>query len=436
MTYTHDQVAWPIRAVVNLQAYKDNLRRMRLFAPRCQQMAIVKANAYGHGIGRISLAALEAGAQWLGVAKVAEACRLREFLDRQGIARDHLSDTPIAAVRRSRLPREQIDFPTPARPRILSWIYTPDTDLKKVISGDIDLSVSTLDQLDQVSRAADQAGSRARIHLKVDTGLSRAGCLPEEFPVLCKLARARERSGLVEVSAVWSHFARADEPQPEAEAFTKKQLEVFKQGFQVAQEAGLVPLLRHIAASGAILWYPESHFEMVRVGIAAYGLSPNPTLASSASLGLRPVMRLETNVLQVKRIETGQPVSYGGEWVAPCPTWLALLPIGYADGIFRLAKDRGEVWINGRLARIVGRVPMDQVIVEIGPALDEDGNNLACPAQPGDLAIIFGDSTRPVADFGEDPVPSADDLAAASHTISYEVLTAVRESTPRVYVEE
>ena len=167
-----DVPQWPVRAVVNLSAYRENLAQMRHFAPHCQQMAIVKANAYGHGIERMALAALDAGAQWLGVAKASEAFRLRKYLDQQGVPRDHLVDTPTSAMMRSRL--YQIDamgLPTAARPRILTWLYTPQTDLQQVVKAEIDISVSTLDQLDQVSRACDAAGLRCRVHLKVDTGL-------------------------------------------------------------------------------------------------------------------------------------------------------------------------------------------------------------------------------------------------------------------------
>lgn len=424
MTQTDNPVSWPVRAVIDLEAYQENLRRMRLFAPRSQQMAIVKANAYGHGIERISLAAIEAGAEWLGVAKASEAYQLRKYLDKQGISRDHLADTPTTAMLRSRLfQANAAGLPTAKRPRILAWLYTPSTDLKRVIQGEIDLSVSSLDQLDQVARGADAAGLRARVHLKIDTGLSRGGETLEDFPVLCKLARARERSGLIEVSAVWSHFSRSDEPTEEAEAFTKLQLDRFEEAYGMALEAGLNPKLKHIAATGAIIWYPESHFNLVRVGISSYGLSPNPTMASSKDLGIHPVMRLETEVAQVKRIPAGAAVSYGGEWVADRPTWLALLPIGYADGLLRSVQGKAKVWVGGHLEEVVGRIPMDQIIVNMGPAVDESGNPVPPPVAAGDLAILFGDSTREVAGYetvsgdsawSADPVPSADDLAAAA----------------------
>lgn len=445
MTHTDNQVSWPVRAVVDLAAFKANLARMRLFAPRSQQMAIVKADAYGHGLERISLAAIEAGAQWLGVAKVAEAYRLRQFLDKQGVARDHLKDTPTSAVLRSRMFQpDAAGLPTASRPRILAWLYTPSTDLKPVIKAEIDLSVSTLDQLDQIAHAADATGLCARIHLKVDTGLCRGGATLSEFETLCRLARARERSGLVEVSAIWSHFARSEEPNAEAEAFTKGQLAAFNQAYEVALEQGLQPRLRHIAATGAILWYPESHFNLVRVGISAYGLSPNPRITTSRNLGIRPVMRLETEVAQVKKVAGGAAVSYGGEWVASEPTWLALLPIGYADGFMRCLQDKAQVWVAGRLWPVVGRIPMDQIILNLGPAIDESGDLIPPPVRPGDLAVIFGDPNQVPPGFTPEtaeearavaPVPSADTLAAAAGTISYEILTAVDKDTPRIYVD-
>lgn len=447
MTQTEKQVSWPVRAVVDLAAYKANLARMRLFAPRCQQMAIVKANAYGHGMERIALAAIEAGSEWLGVAKVSEAYHLRKLLDKHGISRDHMGDTPTTALLRSRLFQSTAaDLPTSARPRILAWLYTPNTDLKRIIKAEIDLSVSNLDQLDQVAHAADAAGLRVRIHLNADTGLCRGGSPLNEFETLCKMARARERSGLVEVSAIWSHFARSDEPSVEAEAFTKTQLANFEKAYDIAQAQGLEPKIRHIAATGAILWYPESHYNMVRVGISGYGLSPNPRVASPRSLGIRPVMRLETEVVQVKKVSAGSTVSYGGEWVAQEPTWLGLLPIGYADGFMRATQDRVKVWVAGKLTEVVGRIPMDQIILNLGPALDSHGDLIPPPANPGDLAIIFGDPNQVPDGYAPDdlyeqearhldPVPSVDDLAAAAGTISYEILTAVDKDTPRIYID-
>ena len=434
-----DVSQWPVRAVVNLSAYQENLAQMRRFAPHSQQMAIVKANAYGHGIERMALAALGAGTEWLGVAKASEAFRLRKYLDKHGVPRDHLVDTPTSAMMRSRLYQTAaMGLPSATRPRILTWLYAPHTDLLPVVKSEIDISVSTLDQLDQVSRACDAAGKRARLHLKVDTGLCRAGATDEDFPVLCKLARARERAGLVEVSAVWSHLARADEDTAAAEAFTKSQLKAFDEAWEVAQEAGLRPQLRHIAATAGIIWYPESHYDLVRVGISGYGLSPNPEIASSWQLGVRPVMRLETNVVQVKRVEKGAAVSYGGEWVAPGPRWLGLLPVGYADGLHRLAKNRGETWIKGRRAPIVGRIPMDQIVVDLGPALDDTGTSVPCPVEPGELAIIFGDpKDRLLGGIpGVPALPTADDWAEWTDTINYEVITSISPNVPRVYVKD
>lgn len=448
MSRKNPEVEWPIRAVIDLEAYRHNLRQMRSYAPESQQMAVVKANAYGHGIGPISLAALQAGTEWLGVAKTAEAFALRRYLDKLGVPRDHLANTPTSAMMRSRLYQEtRQELPTSRRPRILSWLYGPSTNLANVIGAEIDLSVSNPDQLDQVSHAADEVGLRARVHLQVDTGLSRGGSVLEDFVTLCQLARKRERSGLIEVNGIWSHMARADEPTEEAEAFTKQQLANFEQAIGIAQEATLDPRIRHIAATGAILWYPESHYNLVRVGIGGYGLSPNPALASSAQLGLRPVMQLETEVVQIKKVSTGAKVSYGGEWSAAVDTWLALLPIGYADGILRHCMNQARVWVGGHLGTVVGRVPMDQIIVDMGPALGADGMPIKPPVSRGDLAVIFGDGSRPVPSMRQtkdglvpelapdfDPVPTADELARASSTISYEVLTAVDAMTPRVYL--
>lgn len=462
-----ETVSGPARAVINLEAYRENLRRLRSFAPKSQQMAIVKAGAYGHGLTEMSLAAIDSGAEWLGVAQASEAYRLRRELDRAGIPHDQLRPgATTSALSGRRYQNAPVALPSARRPRIFSWIYGPSTDLKAVLSADIDLSASTPAQLEQIAAAADAAGVRARVHLKVDTGMARGGCLPEDFAQLVAAAHAKVRTGLLEVNAVWSHFARADEPTAEGEAYTARQLQLLQQAFDQAWEGGLEPHIRHIAASGGILWYPESHLEIVRPGIAAYGLSPNPNVATSGDLGLHPVMRLEAEVVQVKLLPAGESASYGSTWTAPEDTWLALVPVGYGDGLPRSASNTAPVWVSGRRGRVVGRVCMDQIIVSLGPARDAQGNLLPAPAAPGDLAVLWGDPADRLAatvepltpapfthgasanrrlaelheqianptDPGYDLLPAVTEWAVAAQTISYELFTQLAPSVERHYL--
>lgn len=456
------EVLPPARAVVDLNAFQRNLARLRSFAPNSQQMAIVKADAYGHGIEACALAAVEAGSEWLGVAQVSEAVHLRQLLDKAHVLHDQLSPTPTAAVLAGR-PYSEAPCPSarPGRPRIFAWIYGPSTDLETAIRADIDLSASTSAQLEQIASAADAAGKRARVHLKIDTGMARGGALPGDFKSLCGLARARERSGLIEVNAVWSHFASADDSSEAAQLYSTEQLAKFAAAWKTAWDAGLTPEIRHIAASGGILWYPESHFELVRPGITAYGLSPNPEEATSEHLHLEPVMRLEAEVIQVKQVPEGTAASYGSTWVAKEPTWLALIPVGYGDGLPRAASNGAPVWVAGKRGEVVGRVCMDQIIVSLGPAVDADGP-VPAPANVGDTAILFGDPSQRLApstpqqkrhafstmqsrlqeieeaagayDPGYEPLPSADEWAAAAGTISYEITTQLGPRIPRVYI--
>lgn len=404
------------RAVVDLEAVAHNGRRLAQVAG-VPWMAVVKADAYGHGLGPIALTALSAGATWLGVAQLAEALTLRTLLDEAGVAR------PAGK-------------PTGEAPRVLTWLVpvmdparaaAEDSPLRAALAADLDLSVSTLPQLEALVAAARAQGVAARLHLKVDTGMSRGGAMEEDLPALAAALRRAADEGTVDVVGLWSHLSRADEP---TSGSTEEHLVRYRQAEQIVREAGLNPPLHHLAATGGLLWHPAARMDLVRVGIGLYGLSPDPSVATSAELGLRPAMRLESALVQVKRIDAGQAVSYGGTWSAPTDRWVGLVPLGYSDGVPRAASSAGPVSVGGLRTSIVGRVCMDQVVVDLGPAVDETGAPLAAPAAVGDTAVLWG-SPEP---SGQEAVPTADEWAQACGTINYEIVTRLGARIPRCYV--
>jgi alanine racemase len=395
---------YPGRAVVDAGAIAHNLAVLRAAAPHSLQMAVVKAGAYGHGTLPSALAALRAGADWLGVAQLEEALDLRRGLDQAGI------------------PRRQSP--------VLAWIAPSGADWRAAIEADIDLSVSWTWALLEIAAAARAAGRPARIHVKIDTGMSRAGATLRDLPALAAAVRQSVDQGQVELVGAWSHFSRADDPSPEGRASTAEHLAIFEEGLRVLSEAGLAPQIRHISATSGILWHPEAHYDLVRAGIGMYGLSPDPAVATARELGLRPAMRLEAPLTSVKAVDAGRPVSYGGTWRAPDRRWLGLVPLGYGDGILRAASNHGPVTVltaSGPLpTHVVGRVCMDQFVVDLGPV---QSGEAAPPARVGDTAVLFGD---PLATPG---VPMADDWARVCGTINYEIVTRLGERIPRVWTE-
>lgn len=368
------------RAVVDLAALRANVRALRAAAPGAELMAVVKSDAYGHGAVPCARAAREAGASWLGTATPEEALALRAA-----------GDTG----------------------RVLCWLWTPGGPWREAIEADVDVSLSGLWALREAVAAARECGRTARVQLKADTGLGRNGCPPEEWPELIAAARAAEAEGTVKVTGLWSHFACADEPgHPSIAA----QLEVFRALLAQAEEVGLRPEVRHMANSPATLTLPESHFDLVRTGIAVYGISPSPEVGHPGDFGLRPVMTLVASLASVKRVPGGHGVSYGHRYVTPGPTTLALVPVGYADGIPRHASGTGPVLVAGKWRTVAGTVAMDQFVVDLG------GDSAA----PGDEVVLFGPGDR-----GE---PTAEDWARAVGTIAYEIVTRIGARVPRVYV--
>ncbi len=354
--------------VVDLAAIRANVGALRdLVAPDGSDvMVVVKADGYGHGMLEAATAARAAGAPWLGVATIDEALRLREA-----------GDTG----------------------RILCWLTVPGDDWAAAIEADVDVTAYTTAELAEIRSAV--GGRPARVQLKVDTGLSRGGATADHWPALVQAARAGEAEGRWRVTGIWSHFACSDEPEHPA---NDAQEQAFRQALAGAEQAGLRPEVRHLANSGGALLRPSSRFDLVRCGIAAYGLDPAPGL--SPDIGLRPAMTVTAPLALTKSVAAGSGVSYGHTWTAPGETRLGLVPIGYGDGVPRHAGNAAEVWVDGKRHRIRGRICMDQFVVD----LDHDDAVAA-----GDEVVLFGP--------GGSGEPTADDWARACGTIHYEIVT-------------
>ena len=359
--------------LIDLSALSSNVSKIK---KKCgvDVMAVVKADAYGHGLIRVASAALKGGASWLGVALLEEAITLRE----NGI------DAPI-----------------------LAWLVSPGSDFEAALSKNIDLGVSSIKGLQEVSAAAAKSGKKARIHIEVDTGMTRGGFLDEWQELL------KEDFSHLEFVGIFSHFARADEP---GQKQNEDQLQKFKQMVGELEKIGINPPIKHLSNSAATLNDKESYFSMVRVGIAMYGLTPDVThMGTSKELGLRPAGQLRAKLHLVKEVSSGAPVGYGASAHTTSDTKLGVVAMGYADGIPRIAQGAG-VFVNGKRAPIIGRVSMDQFVVDLGSD---------CTAKSGDWVIVFGDGSH-----GE---YTADDWGRASSSINYEIVTRIGPRVPRIY---
>ncbi|SHJ05137.1 alanine racemase [Nocardiopsis flavescens] len=365
-------------ARVDLDAIAHNARLLRERAGGAAFMGVVKADGYGHGMVPAARALLAGGASWLGTAFIGEALGLRAA----GIT------APV-----------------------LAWIIPPGEPVGEAVEKGVDLGVGDAAVLEAVVAAARGLGRTARIQLKIDTGLNRGGTGRAEWDPLVEAAARAQDAGHVEVSGIWSHFACADEPGHPSIA---SQLSVFHDALEAADKAGLTPEVRHIANSAALLTLPEARFDLVRGGIASYGLSPIPDYDVP---GLRPAMTLRARVALTKRVPAGSGVSYGHRYVTDRATTLALVPLGYADGVPRAATNRGPVLLGGRERVIAGTVCMDQFVVDVG---DDE-------VAAGEYAVLFGD---PAAHPG---APSAQDWARVLDTIPYEIVTRVGARVPREY---
>ncbi|KGM14903.1 alanine racemase [Actinotalea fermentans ATCC 43279 = JCM 9966 = DSM 3133] len=375
----------PSRAVIDLDAIRSNVGVLAAHAGAAQVMAVVKADAYGHGLVASAHAALAGGATWLGVAQATEALELRAA----GIT------APV-----------------------LTWLYKPGEPLDALLVADVDVSVSSGAALLQVLDAVRATGRTARVHVKVDTGLGRSGVQPVELPALLDAAVAAQAEGALEVVGIWSHLAWADAPDHPT---VLAQTGVFTDAVALAEQAGAHLEVRHLANAAATLTNPAMAFDLVRPGLAVYGLSPVPQLGGPERFGLVPAMRLEADLVLTKVVPAGHGVSYGHEYVTPAETVLGVVPLGYADGVPRHASGLGgrpgaPVQVGGRRLAVAGRVCMDQFVVDLGPGAAEAA---------GDVVVLFG--------TGADGEPTAEDWAAACGTISYEIVTRLGVRVPREY---
>lgn len=374
----------PACAVVDLDAVAANVATLDAHAGAAGVMAVVKADAYGHGLVPVARAALAGGAAWLGVAQLAEGLALRAA----GV------DAPL-----------------------LAWLTVPGDAFADAVRAGIDIGVSAPWALTEVVAAARATGTAARVHLKVDTGLSRNGVTLTDLPDLLAATLRAQAEGAVRLVGMMSHYAWADAPQHPT---VLAQTAAFTQAVALAERAGARLEVRHLANSAATVTNPAAAFDLVRPGIAVYGLSPVPDLRTPADLGLAPVMSLLGRVALVKGLPAGAGVSYGHAYTTDAETTVALVPLGYADGLPRHAGSRGPLLLGGRRRTVAGRVCMDQVVVDLHDAANADG------VAAGDVAVLFGD--------GADGAPTAQDWADAAGTIGYEIVTRLGPRVPRLHV--
>lgn len=370
--------------LVDLGAVRHNVRRLRELVGEGgtppQLMVVVKADGYGHGMVPVARAARAAGAEWLGVATGAEALALRES-----------GDTG----------------------RLLCWLAAPGADFGSLVEADVDVGAYSVAQLEEIARAARETGRTACVQLKVDTGLSRGGATRSEWLAVFTAAHSAEEEGTIRVTGVWSHFACSDQPGHPANA---AQQQAFQEALALADDSGLEPEVVHLCNSAGALLHPAARYDLVRLGIAVYGLSPAPDVVSSEELGLIPAMTVRGSVVLTKELAPGAGVSYGHTYVTEEAMRVALVPMGYGDGIPRHASNQAEVLVHDTRGKVLGRVCMDQFMV-------------AAPgAHAGDEVVLFGPGSQ-----GE---PTATDWARWCGTIDYEIVTRMGGRQTRVWVGE
>jgi alanine racemase len=368
----------PVWAEVDLDALCGNIREIRRITdPHAEVMAVVKANAFSHGAEQVSRVALRCGARWLAVALLQEALELRQ----KGIT------APILVLG-----------------------FTPDADAAEVVANDISQTVFTWEGGLALAAAACRLGRKARVHVKIDTGMGRLGfpATRETVEIICRLARLR---GL-ELEGIYTHFASADEPD---KSYTEEQFRKLQQVLSQLAAQGVYIRWRHCANSAATLDLPHTHLDLVRPGIILYGLYPSEAVRHDL-VRLRPVLSLKARVAHVKEVPRGTAISYGCTYVTSGATRIATLPLGYADGYSRLLSNKAEVLIRGRRAPVAGRVCMDQMMVDVGriPGV-----------APGEEAVLIGRQ-------GDQEV-TVEELAGLMGTINYEVITRIGARVPRRY---
>jgi len=366
----------PAEAQVDLDVVRDNVTGLRKHVGTAELMAVVKSDAYGHGMVPVARAALAGGAGWLGVIRVAEALELRAA----GLT------APV-----------------------LCLMSVPGGPHAEAIRHDVDLAAGSAGMVAELAAAAQRTGRPARVHLKVDTGMSRGGATMADWPGVVAAALAAQAAGHVSIVGIWSHLACADMP---GHASVHAQLQVFREALAVAEQAGARPEIRHLANTPATLTLPQTRFDLVRCGGGTVGL---PTLPGPMPGWLRPAMTVRARLVQVKQVPAGSGVSYGHRYLTSSQSTLGLVPLGYAEGVPRDASGLVQVYARGRRWFIAGTVSMNQFVVDFG----------AGPAVEGDEVLLFGPG-----DAGE---PTAQDWADALGTISYEIATRFGGRLPRSY---
>ncbi|UTT65451.1 alanine racemase [Janibacter sp. CX7] len=370
--------AW---ADIDLDAIRDNVARLGELAGDADVMAVIKGDAYGHGLVPVAGAALAGGATYLAIAQLGEAMAARAA----GVT------API-----------------------LTWLFPPGADLAAAVRADLTLSAGAPWALAEIAAAARATGQTARIHLKVDTGLGRGGAWREDLAGMLVDAARLQAEGVLDVEGVFSHFAYADAPDHPT---VRAQQETFGAILADAERAGLRPRIRHLANSAATLTNPSARFDMVRPGVSIYGLSPVPDIGGPTHFGLREAMRVVARLINVKDCPAGQGISYGHRYTTKGDTRLGLVPLGYADGIPRHASGVGPMQVHGRRYTVAGRVCMDQMVLDLGAD---------SPARSGDEVVLIGREA--------DGEPTAQDWAAAIDTINYEIVTRLGPRVPRRYL--
>jgi alanine racemase len=366
----------PAEALVNLATVRDNVTGLRRHVGDAAVMAVVKSDAYGHGLIPVATAALAGGAGWLGVIRADEALALR-----------------------------QAGLTAP----VLCLMSVPGGPHEEAIRHDVDLGVGSAGTVAEIAAAAQRAGRPARVHLKVDTGMSRGGATMADWPAVVAAALAAQAAGQVQVVGLWSHLACADMPGHQS---IETQVKAFREAVEIAEKAGAEPEVRHLANTPATLTLPQTRFDMVRCGGGVVGL---PTLPGPMPPWLRPAMTMRARLVQVKEVPPGAGVSYGHRYFTSGRSTLGLVPLGYAEGVPRDASGLVQIYARGRRWFISGTVSMNQFVVDFG----------AEPAREGDEVLLFGPG-----DSGE---PTAQDWADAVGTISYEIATSFGGRVPRSY---
>lgn len=383
--------AAPVWAEIDLKAIAHNVSQLRrITQPDARLMAVVKANGYGHGAVEVSRCALQNGATVLGVARIEEGIQIR---------------------------KAGINVP------ILVFGYTPAEQAENLLNYDLTQSVNTTASALELSKAAGGRRAKIKIHLKIDTGMGRLGLLPQNFrsdnPAKINtdtLAETLTIAGLhgLELEGIFTHFASADSAD---KSYAEYQLNLFLDYLRCLQTAGLNPPLKHAANSGALIDMPRSHLDLVRPGIAIYGLYPSDEI-DKQRVSLKPAMAVKTRIIQLKKVPAKFKVSYGMTYTTRQPTTVATVPVGYADGLNRLLSSRGQMLVGGQRVPIIGRVCMDLTMLDIGGIQN---------VQMGDEVVVFGQQ-------GNETL-TVDEMAATLDTINYEIVTNIAARVPRVYLK-